>query len=40
VALAARPDLLLVKPGMGLDEGYSLIRNEMDRTLAELRNQN
>lgn len=40
VALAARPDLLLIKPGMGLDEGYALIRNEMDRTLAGLRNQN
>jgi methylaspartate ammonia-lyase len=39
IALAARPDLLLIKPGMGLDEGYSLIRNEMNRTLAVLRNQ-
>lgn len=37
VALATRPDLLLIKPGMGLDEGYSLINNEINRTLALLR---
>lgn len=35
-ALAVQPDLFLIKPGMGLDEGYSLINNEMERILAVL----
>ncbi len=34
VALATRPDLLLAKPGMGVDEGITLMQNEMARTLA------
>jgi methylaspartate ammonia-lyase len=34
VALAARPDVLLVKPGMGIHEAVSLQRNEMGRVLA------
>jgi methylaspartate ammonia-lyase len=34
VALAARPDILMAKPGMGVDEGVSLVHNEMARTLA------
>jgi len=34
VALATRPDLLLAKPGMGVDEGVTLMQNEMARTLA------
>jgi methylaspartate ammonia-lyase len=34
VALAARPVRMLVKPGMGVDEGLTVVRNEMYRTLA------
>jgi methylaspartate ammonia-lyase len=36
VGLAARPDYFLVKPGMGIHEGVSLVRNEMQRSLSEL----
>lgn len=36
VALAARPDRLLAKPGMGFDEGYLIANNEVQRTLAIL----
>jgi methylaspartate ammonia-lyase len=34
VALATRPDLIMAKPGMGVDEAISITRNEMQRTLA------
>ncbi|WP_024302939.1 methylaspartate ammonia-lyase [Pseudogulbenkiania sp. MAI-1] len=34
LALAARPMRLLVKPGMGFDEGMNIVNNEMQRTLA------
>jgi methylaspartate ammonia-lyase len=34
VALAVRPDIIMAKPGMGVDEGIMLVRNEMARTLA------
>jgi methylaspartate ammonia-lyase len=34
VALGAGADQLLAKPGMGVDEGLSIVRNEMERTLA------
>ncbi|MBN1179003.1 MAG: methylaspartate ammonia-lyase [Anaerolineae bacterium] len=34
VALATRPDMLLARPGMGVDEGISIVHNEMARTLA------
>jgi methylaspartate ammonia-lyase len=37
VALATRPDLLMAKPGMGVDEAISLVQNEMMRTLAQIR---
>lgn len=37
VALAGRPMRLLVKPGMGFDEGMCTVHNEMHRTLALLR---
>jgi methylaspartate ammonia-lyase len=37
VALATRPDILMAKPGMGVDEGVSLVQNEMARTLAWIR---
>jgi methylaspartate ammonia-lyase len=34
LALASGADQLLAKPGMGVDEGLSIVRNEMARTLA------
>ena len=34
VGMATRPDFLLVKPGMGFDEGFSICHNEMARILA------
>ncbi len=34
VALATRPDQMLAKPGMGMDEGYMIVSNEMNRILA------
>lgn len=37
-ALAARPDQMLAKPGMGVDEGLMVVQNEMNRTLTLLRN--
>jgi methylaspartate ammonia-lyase len=36
VALASRPDVQLAKPGMGVDEGLMLVRNEQSRLLAVL----
>lgn len=40
IALAAQPDQMLAKPGMGVDEGYMIVANEMARTLAILRSRN
>lgn len=37
VAIAAQPDQMLAKPGMGVDEGLMTVYNEMQRTLAILR---
>jgi methylaspartate ammonia-lyase len=37
VALACRPDFMLSKPGLGVDEALMIQRNEMERTLALLR---
>ncbi len=37
VALATRPFQMLAKPGMGIDEGYQTVMNEMLRTLAIIR---
>jgi len=37
LALAARPMRMLIKPGMGFDEGMNIVHNEMHRTLALLR---
>jgi methylaspartate ammonia-lyase len=34
VALATRPDIIMAKPGMGVDEAVSLVHNEMARVLA------
>jgi methylaspartate ammonia-lyase len=36
VAVAARPAFQLAKPGMGVDEGLMIVRNEQARLLAEL----
>ncbi|MBC7259059.1 MAG: methylaspartate ammonia-lyase [Chloroflexi bacterium] len=36
VALATRPDILMAKPGMGVDEAVMLTQNEMGRALAEM----
>jgi methylaspartate ammonia-lyase len=36
VALATRPDLLMAKPGMGVDEAICVAYNEMARTLAQI----
>jgi len=34
VAMAVKPDQILAKPGMGVDEGYMIVYNEMRRILA------
>ena len=34
IAMATTPDQMLAKPGMGADEGYMIIHNEMRRILA------
>ena len=34
VAMATQPDQILAKPGMGVDEGYMIVFNEMQRILA------
>ena len=31
LAAAARPELILAKPGMGFDEGFTIVNNEMER---------
>jgi len=36
LALAARPDAIAAVPGMGVDEGLMIIKNEMNRTLSIL----
>lgn len=37
LALASRPQRMLVKPGMGFDEGMTIVGNEMRRTVALLK---
>ncbi len=37
IALAARPMRMLVKPGMGFDEGMTIVSNEMNRSIALLK---
>ena len=37
VALGVRSERLLAKPGMGFDEGFMIVRNEMNRTIAMLK---
>jgi methylaspartate ammonia-lyase len=36
LAMAARPERMLAKPGMGFDEGFSIVKNEMQRIRAVL----
>ena len=36
VALALQPEIIFTKPGMRIDEGISIIHNEMARTLARI----
>ncbi len=37
LAIAARPMRMLIKPGMGFDEGFNTVYNEMHRTLTLLK---
>jgi methylaspartate ammonia-lyase len=37
VAMATSPDMILAKPGMGVDEGYMIVYNEMQRILSARR---
>lgn len=39
VAMATRPDQMLAKPGMGVDEGYMIVYNEMQRIIAWLQSK-
>ena len=34
IAMATKPDQILAKPGMGVDEGYMIVYNEINRILA------
>lgn len=36
VALATRPEIVMAKPGMGVDEGITILHNEMGRALATI----
>lgn len=37
VAMATRPDRMLAKPGMGFDEGFMIVNNEMERIIHVLK---
>ena len=37
VAVATQSDMMLAKPGMGVDEGLTIVGNEQNRLLAALR---
>lgn len=39
LALAARPERMLAKPGMGFDEGLTIVNNEMLRSVAVLQHK-
>ncbi len=39
VAIACGAERMLAKPGMGVDEGYMIVNNEMERVLAVLRSR-
>jgi methylaspartate ammonia-lyase len=36
IALATQPELIMAKPGAGVDEAITVVHNEMARTLAEI----
>jgi len=36
LAMAAHPSLMLAKPGMGFDEGFTIVKNEMERIRVQL----
>ncbi|NQS92449.1 MAG: methylaspartate ammonia-lyase [Chloroflexi bacterium] len=40
IALALQPEIILAKPGRGIDERITIIQNEMDRILAWIRYRN
>jgi len=40
LAMATQPDQMLAKPGMGVDEGYMIVYNEMQRILAFMKAKN
>lgn len=40
VAMATQPEQILAKPGMGVDEGYMIVYNEMQRILACMKAKN
>ncbi len=40
LAVAARAERMLAKPGMGFDEGYTIVNNELERIIAVLRMRN
>jgi methylaspartate ammonia-lyase len=39
IALAVKPDQMLAKPGMGVDEGFMIVNNEMQRALSLLQHE-
>ena len=39
-AMATKPDQILAKPGMGVDEGYMIVYNEMNRIMAMMKAKN
>ena len=40
LALATRPEQMLAKPGMGVDEGLMIVNNEMNRVLSLIKAKN
>ena len=39
LAMAAQPEVMLAKPGMGFDEGFTIVKNEQERILAVLKSR-
>ena len=35
--MATKPDQILAKPGMGVDEGFMIVYNEMNRIMAMMK---
>lgn len=40
LAMASRADRMLAKPGMGFDEGFCIVNNEMERLIATIKMRN